>query len=50
MAHILGFVGRVDAEEYEVLQAQGYQLSDHIGKAGVELTYESRPARHARRP
>ena len=31
----------VDEDEYEVLKAQGYQLSDHIGKAGVELTYES---------
>lgn len=41
MAHILGFVRSVDEDEYAVLKAQGYQLSDHIGKAGVELTYES---------
>jgi penicillin-binding protein 2 len=41
LAHILGFVRSVDADEYDVLKAQGYQLSDHIGKAGVELTYES---------
>ena len=41
MAQILGFVRSIDSDEYKELQASGYQLSDHIGKAGVELTYET---------
>ena len=40
MAHILGFVGRIDAEEYAELSDRGYLLNDRLGKAGVELTYE----------
>lgn len=41
MAHILGFVRGIDAEEYERLAGAGYRMTDQIGKAGVELTYES---------
>ncbi len=41
LSHVLGFVGRIDAEEYETLNEAGYIVSDRIGKAGVELTYES---------
>ncbi|MPZ50576.1 MAG: penicillin-binding protein 2 [Dehalococcoidia bacterium] len=41
MAHTLGFVGRIDAEEYAELAANSYQLNDYLGKAGVELTYEA---------
>ncbi|HWO73569.1 MAG TPA: penicillin-binding protein 2 [Dehalococcoidia bacterium] len=41
MSHILGFVGPIDAEEYERLKDSGYQYDDRIGKAGVEYTYES---------
>jgi penicillin-binding protein 2 len=41
LSHILGFVGPVDEEEYQRLQAAGYQFDDRIGKAGVEYTYES---------
>lgn len=40
-SHFLGYVGRIDAEEYDSLKGQGYQLNDRLGKAGVEHTYES---------
>jgi penicillin-binding protein 2 len=41
LSHILGFVGPVYAEDYERLAPAGYQLNDSVGKAGVELTYET---------
>jgi penicillin-binding protein 2 len=41
LSHILGFVGPVYAEDYERLAPSGYQLNDRVGKAGVELTYET---------
>ena len=41
LAHLLGYVGRIDTEEYASLQADGYQLNDRLGKAGVELIYEA---------
>ncbi len=40
-SHFLGFVGRIDADEYKQLRDQGYLLNDRLGKAGVEYTYES---------
>jgi penicillin-binding protein 2 len=41
VSHALGFVGRIDEEEYAQLRDDGYQLNDRLGKAGVEYTYES---------
>jgi penicillin-binding protein 2 len=41
LSHVLGFVGRIDEEEYAALRDRGYQLNDRLGKAGVEYTYES---------
>ena len=41
IAHLLGYVGRIDAEEYAQLRDTGYQLNDRLGKAGVEYIYES---------
>jgi penicillin-binding protein 2 len=40
VSHVLGFVGRIDEEEYAELAGQGYGLNDRLGKAGVEYTYE----------
>lgn len=40
-SHYLGYVGRIDSEEYAELKDRGYQVSDRLGKAGVEYTYES---------
>ena len=41
MAHLLGYVGRISAEEYDQLKDAGYDLNDRIGKSGVEHTYEA---------
>ena len=40
-AALLGYVGRIDADEYASLENSGYQLNDRLGKTGVELIYES---------
>ncbi|MEX2158830.1 MAG: penicillin-binding protein 2 [Dehalococcoidia bacterium] len=41
MSHILGFVGRIDEEEYAELRSEGYGINDRLGKAGTEYTYEA---------
>jgi penicillin-binding protein 2 len=41
MANILGFLGAMTEDEFEELEPQGYLLSDRLGKAGVESTYEA---------
>ncbi|HKZ51475.1 MAG TPA: penicillin-binding transpeptidase domain-containing protein, partial [Dehalococcoidia bacterium] len=41
LAHVLGYVGPLDPEEMAALKGRGYQLSDRVGKTGVELVYES---------
>lgn len=38
--HIIGIVGPLTDEEYEANKENGYQLSDTIGKTGIEYTYE----------
>jgi len=38
MAHVVGYIGKLSAEEYK--DHQDYDLTDSIGKAGVELSYE----------
>ncbi len=40
VAHVLGWTGRVSADEYDRLSDDGYLSDDTIGKAGVELTFE----------
>jgi penicillin-binding protein 2 len=40
VSDVLGFVGRIDETEYDELKDSGYQLNDHLGKAGVEYAYE----------
>jgi penicillin-binding protein 2 len=42
-SHLLGYVGAINDEEFERLRdsPENYQLTDEIGKAGVERTYES---------
>ena len=39
-AHILGYVGRISAEEYAASKDEGYILNDQLGKTGIELVYE----------
>ncbi len=40
VAGVLGYTGRVDPPEYAALKGKGYLANDHIGKSGVEATYE----------
>jgi len=40
-AHLLGYVGEINASELAGRKGQGYKQGDEIGKAGVELAYES---------
>jgi penicillin-binding protein 2 len=40
MSHILGYLGRITAEEYDSLKDKGYLVSDRLGKAGIEAVYE----------
>ena len=39
-AHLLGYVGKINAEELKERRRDNYQPSDEIGKSGVELLYE----------
>ncbi len=40
-AHLLGRVAVIDRDEYEVLKEEGYELTDTIGKDGMEQALES---------
>ena len=40
-AHVVGYVGRISAEEYAARKVDGYANDDMIGKAGVEKLFES---------
>ena len=40
LSDVLGYTGRVDAEDFATLKDKGYVASDRIGKAGVEAAYE----------
>lgn len=39
-AHLLGYVGVIQAADYEDLKDKGYGQNDTIGRAGLEQTYE----------
>jgi penicillin-binding protein 2 len=40
MAHILGYVGRINLNELQVIDSVNYQGSNYIGKIGLEKFYE----------
>lgn len=40
LAHVLGWTGRISGPEYEDRRERGYWPEDHIGKAGLEATFE----------
>jgi penicillin-binding protein 2 len=40
-AHILGYTGEIDEEEYQKLRDKGYQRGDVNGKLGIEAALES---------
>lgn len=39
-SHIVGYVGRIPGEEASDFRAKGYQLSDTVGRNGIELSFE----------
>lgn len=41
-AHVVGYVGRIDAADLERLDASAYNGTTHVGKLGIERTYEAR--------
>ena len=41
LSHLLGYTGVVNVEEFEEFQDQGYRRFDHIGKQGLERSYEA---------
>jgi penicillin-binding protein 2 len=40
LAHVLGYTGRVSADDLKTLAAEGYLTDDVRGRAGVEAVYE----------
>lgn len=41
-AHVLGYIGELNAEEYEQKKDEEYRLGDVIGQMGVEASYEKK--------
>jgi penicillin-binding protein 2 len=40
ISHVIGYVGRIDSVEASTLAPAGYTVTDFIGRAGVESSYE----------
>ncbi len=40
LSHVLGYLGKLNDKELEENHANGYQVSDGIGKTGIEKNYE----------
>jgi len=40
-SHIIGYVGKIYAEEYDTYKALGYNMNALVGKEGIEKVYES---------
>ena len=40
LSHTVGYVGRIDEEEYEQLNKSSYRGTTYIGKSGIEKAYE----------
>ncbi len=40
-AHVVGYVGRIDVNEASRLDADLYAGTTHIGKTGIERSYEA---------
>ncbi len=39
-SHIVGYIGKIDEQEYEENKDEGYSMSDYVGKTGIEYTFE----------
>ncbi|MFO7581559.1 penicillin-binding protein 2 [Guyparkeria sp.] len=42
LAHVVGYVGRINAEDVKRIDADAYQGTQYIGKTGIERQYEDR--------
>jgi len=40
LAHVVGYVGRIDASDVERLDPKRYQGTSHVGRSGLERSYE----------
>jgi len=40
MAHVIGYVGRINEQELETIDKNNYRGSDYMGKIGIEKYYE----------
>jgi len=40
-AHVIGYVGRIDADDLQRLDPDRYQGTSHVGRSGVERSYEN---------
>ena len=40
-SHVLGYVGRIDTQALKTLDTSNYRGTTHVGKTGLEKTYES---------
>ncbi len=40
LAHVVGYVGRIDANDLEHLDPTLYQGTSHVGRSGIERSYE----------
>jgi len=50
LSHVLGYVSKINADEFEELKNSGYRRTDEIGKAGVEVSWEiALRGKHGRR-
>ncbi|MCW8806568.1 MAG: penicillin-binding protein 2 [Rhodanobacter sp.] len=39
-AHVVGYVGRIDADDLSHLDPEHYQGTSHVGRSGIERSYE----------
>ncbi len=39
-SHILGYIGKINPEEYKKLDPKIYSLTDNVGKSGLEYVYD----------
>lgn len=40
LAHVVGYVGRIDADDVSRLDPNRYQGTSHVGRSGIERSYE----------
>lgn len=40
-SHVIGYEGKIRAEELTTLKSEGYTMTDSIGKQGIEKSYEA---------